>query len=128
MAITLQALQSDGTWAVRNAFVTENKQVISGAITAADLEFKARRMMLQWQATSQDGKRLRVHNSTNDPKPEPAKPTSTRDFTKTSTEQLQRSLRFHENDRGTMTMAEEIHRMVIVQEIGAELQRRAVPA
>jgi hypothetical protein len=46
------------------------------------------------------------------------------DFTKTSTDQLRRSLRFHENDNGTMTMAQELRRMWLVQEIGAELDRR----
>ena len=69
MAITLQAKQPDGTWAVRNAFVTENKQVVAGSLSAADLEAKARRMMAQWQATMPDGKQLRVHDSAKDPKP-----------------------------------------------------------
>lgn len=46
------------------------------------------------------------------------------DFTKTSTDQLKRSLKFHENDIGTMTMQEECRRMYLVQEISAELQRR----
>lgn len=69
MAITLQALQADGTWATRNAFVTENKQVTIGAMKAADLEAKARALMAQWQATMPDGKALRVHNSDNDRKP-----------------------------------------------------------
>lgn len=50
----------------------------------------------------------------------------TRDFTKTSTEQLLRSYRFHANDRGTMTMQEEIRRMSLVDEIGAELQARGI--
>lgn len=69
MAITLQALQPDGTWAVRNAFVTENSQVRSGALSADDLEAKARKMMAQWQATMPDGKQLRVHNSDKEPSP-----------------------------------------------------------
>lgn len=69
MAITLQALQADGAWATRNAFVTENKQVVIGAMKAADLEAKARQLMAQWQATMQDGKQLRVHNSDKDPEP-----------------------------------------------------------
>ncbi len=47
------------------------------------------------------------------------------DFTKTTTDQLKRSLRFHENDNGTMTMKEECRRMYIIQEIEAELQRRS---
>lgn len=50
------------------------------------------------------------------------------DFTKTSTDQLRRSLRFHENDNGTMSMTEELRRMWLVQEIGAELQRRNIKA
>ena len=49
------------------------------------------------------------------------------DFSKTSTDQLKRSLRFHENDRGTVTMAEEIRRMVLIDEIGAELMKRREP-
>lgn len=76
MAITLQARQADGTWAIRNAFVTENKQVTIGAMKAADLEAKARAVMAQWQATMQDGKPLRVHNSDNDPKPARRLPSS----------------------------------------------------
>lgn len=50
----------------------------------------------------------------------------TRDFTKTSTEQLLRSYRFHANDRGTMTADEECRRMYFVQEIGAELRTRGI--
>ena len=69
MTITLQALQADGTWAVRNAFVTENARVISGSMSAADLETKAHRLMSQWQQTMPDGRQLRVHNSANDPTP-----------------------------------------------------------
>jgi hypothetical protein len=48
------------------------------------------------------------------------------DFTKVTTDQLKRSLKFHENDRGTMTMREECRRMFMVQEITAELQRRGI--
>lgn len=48
----------------------------------------------------------------------------TYDFTKTSTEQLTRTLRFHENDTGTTTVAQECRRMYLVQEISAELQSR----
>lgn len=48
------------------------------------------------------------------------------DFSKTSTEQLKRSLRFHENDNGTTTMEQECRRMFLIQEIGVELQRRGV--
>jgi hypothetical protein len=49
---------------------------------------------------------------------------ATPDFSKTATEQLHRSYRFHDNDRGTMTMAEECRRLFLLQEIGAELRRR----
>lgn len=49
-----------------------------------------------------------------------------RDYSRTSTDQLLRSYRFHDNDRGTMTMAEETRRMCLVDEIGAELRRRGV--
>lgn len=69
MAITLQALQSDGTWAVRSAFTTENAKVRAGSMKAADLEAYARSVMAQWNSTSQDRKQLRVHNSANDPTP-----------------------------------------------------------
>ncbi len=48
------------------------------------------------------------------------------DFTKTSTDQLKRSLKFHENDIGCMTMSAEMRRMYLVQEIGSELQRRGI--
>ena len=47
-----------------------------------------------------------------------------RDFTKTTTDQLKRSLKFHENDIGTMTMAEECRRMYLVEAISDELRRR----
>jgi hypothetical protein len=50
--------------------------------------------------------------------------TAARDFTKITTDQLKRSLKFHENDRGAVTTAEECRRMFMVQEIGAELKRR----
>lgn len=69
MAITPQAQQSDGTWAVRNAFASENRDVVAGTMKAADLEALARKKMAQWQTTYHDGKALRVHNSDNDPKP-----------------------------------------------------------
>ncbi len=42
----------------------------------------------------------------------------------TSTDQLRRTLRFHENDNGTTTMQEELRRMWMIQEIDAELARR----
>lgn len=48
------------------------------------------------------------------------------DFSRTSAEQLKRSLRFHENDNGTMTADEECRRMFLVQEISAELKRRGL--
>lgn len=48
------------------------------------------------------------------------------DFTKTNTDQLKRYLKFHESDNGTMTMEQECRRMYLVQEIGAELQRRGM--
>ena len=69
MAITVQAQQADGTWAVRNAFTTENAQVRSGALKVSDLEAKARRVMAQWQQTAPDARTMRVHNSDSDPKP-----------------------------------------------------------
>jgi hypothetical protein len=50
--------------------------------------------------------------------------TAARDFSKITTDQLKRSLKFHENDRGAVTTAEECRRMFMVQEIGAELKRR----
>lgn len=46
------------------------------------------------------------------------------DFSKVNTDELKRKLHFHENDIGTTTMEEECRRMFLVQEIGAELQRR----
>jgi hypothetical protein len=49
-----------------------------------------------------------------------------RDFSRVATDQLKRSLRFHENDRGTMTADEEARRLYLVQEISAELTRRGV--
>lgn len=70
MAITVQALQADGTWAVRNAFITENKQVIAGSMRAGDLEARARRVAGQWSSTMQDGRQLRVHDSDKEPKVE----------------------------------------------------------
>lgn len=48
------------------------------------------------------------------------------DFSKTATDQLKRSLRFHENDNGITTMEQECRRMYMIQEIGAELQRRGI--
>jgi len=47
------------------------------------------------------------------------------DFTKMSDEQLKRSLDFHEFDTGTQTMEEELKRLWLVQEMGAEVERRA---
>ena len=69
MAITVQAQQKDGSWAVRNAFITENAAVSAGSMSAADLEAKARKVLAQWSANYPDGQQLRVHNSDNDPKP-----------------------------------------------------------
>jgi hypothetical protein len=48
------------------------------------------------------------------------------DFTRVSTEQLQRDLRFHDKDRGTTTMQAECRRMYFVQAISTELVRRGV--
>lgn len=50
----------------------------------------------------------------------------TYDPSKIATDQLKRSYGFHVNDIGTMTMEEECRRMFLVQEIGAELQKRGV--
>ena len=50
----------------------------------------------------------------------------TYDASKQSTEQLLRSYRFHDQDRGTTTMEQECRRMYLLQEIGAELTRRGV--
>lgn len=61
MAITVQAQQADGSWGVRNAFVTENKKVLAGSMKKDDLLAQARKMMAQWQATYPD-KPLRVHD------------------------------------------------------------------
>jgi hypothetical protein len=58
--ITLQAFNSKTrTWKVRNAFVTENKLVEIGNMSADDLETKARALMSKW-ATYNDGRQLRV--------------------------------------------------------------------
>ncbi len=46
------------------------------------------------------------------------------DFTKVGTAQLLRQYQFHSADCGTTTMDEECKRMYLVQEIGAELERR----
>jgi hypothetical protein len=62
MSITLQALQADCTWAVRNAFTTENAKVIGGSMKADDLETLARELMSRWNATM-PGAQLRGHNS-----------------------------------------------------------------
>lgn len=48
----------------------------------------------------------------------------TYDFSKQRTDELQRRLRFHENDL-TETMEEECRRLFLIQEIDAELKRRA---
>lgn len=47
-------------------------------------------------------------------------------FTRLTISELQRQLRFHDQDRGTMTMREECRRMYLVQELSAELQRRGI--
>lgn len=46
------------------------------------------------------------------------------DFKALPTSELKRRLKFHENDRGTMTMAQKCARMYFIQEYTAELQRR----
>lgn len=48
------------------------------------------------------------------------------DFSKTSTEQLKRRLKFHDNDTGTMTTAEECRRMYLVGALAEELTRRGL--
>ena len=50
----------------------------------------------------------------------------TYDPSKVSTPQLLRSYAFHDQDCGTVTMEQECRRMYLLQEIGAELQRRGV--
>lgn len=47
-------------------------------------------------------------------------------FSTMTTEQLLRTFRFHDTDRGTMTMQQELRRMWILQEAGGELRRRGV--
>lgn len=88
MAITVQALQANGTWSVRNAFTTENAKVQSGVMSIADLEAHARRVMSQWQQTAPDGKTLRIHNSANDPTPAQRKRTATNVKAETSARAL----------------------------------------
>lgn len=46
------------------------------------------------------------------------------DFSRTTTDQLKRSLKFHDNDISTMTVAEECRRMAICDGIRQELKRR----
>jgi hypothetical protein len=47
------------------------------------------------------------------------------DFTRYSTEELRRRLSFHEGDIGTVTIEQELRRLWLIQEIGAELARRS---
>lgn len=47
-------------------------------------------------------------------------------FSTMTTEQLLRTYRFHDTDRGTMTMQQELRRMYFIQETGGELRRRGV--
>jgi hypothetical protein len=47
------------------------------------------------------------------------------DFSKISTAELRRRLHWQENDNGTTTMEEELRRMFLIQEINAEIERRA---
>lgn len=89
MAITLQAQQADGTWAVRNAFIVENARVIAGSMQASDLEAKARRIMAQWQSSYPDGKQLRVHNSDRTP---PAKRSKSSDWSDDTVEMTDEEL------------------------------------
>lgn len=49
-----------------------------------------------------------------------------RDFSKTTTQELKRSLKFHENDNGTTTMADECRRMSLVEQISSELKQRGI--
>jgi hypothetical protein len=48
------------------------------------------------------------------------------DFSQTDTEQLKKSLKFHENDRGTMSVPEELSRVHLIQKLRAELKRRGL--
>ena len=48
------------------------------------------------------------------------------DYTKTSTDQLKRKLKFHNEDRGCMTMEQECTRMVVVDALAGELQARGL--
>lgn len=47
-------------------------------------------------------------------------------FTTMTTDQLIKTVRFHDADRGTTTMQQELRRMWILQEAGEELRRRGV--
>lgn len=49
------------------------------------------------------------------------------DFTKFNTAELNRRFRWHDADRGTMTMDQECRRMYMIDAIGEELKRRGEP-
>lgn len=49
-----------------------------------------------------------------------------RDFSKVAVPQLKSIYRFQVKDSGASTMTEECRRLYLIQEVGAELQRRGV--
>jgi len=61
--ITLQALQPNGEWHIRAAFIDQNKMVRVGQLQEEQLEKTARELMVKWTQNYPDGKLLRVHNS-----------------------------------------------------------------
>jgi hypothetical protein len=61
--ITLQALQTNGTWATRNAFTSENALVDCGAMSRADLIELAQAAARRWHTTHDAVATLRVHDT-----------------------------------------------------------------
>jgi hypothetical protein len=51
---------------------------------------------------------------------------TTINFSQVNAAELIRKYRFHDSDVGCMTMEQECRRMYLLQEIGAELQRRNI--
>lgn len=46
--VTIEELQSDGKWNIRNAFISENAEVRAGSMERSVLIVKARRVMTAW--------------------------------------------------------------------------------
>ena len=62
LPVTIESLQPDGEWNIRNSFIADNTKVLAGSMDREELLAKARRKMVEWTCTYSNDSQLRISN------------------------------------------------------------------